>query len=157
MVSPRFQLNMGPMSLGAIGDEMDIAMISMGVGAFGLLIAMYLYSQIQKIEIENETVADITEQIQKGAMAFLGAEYRYLSIFVVVVAGLLFYINDFEYATPVAFLAGAICSVAAGYSGMRAATSANGRTAMAASTGGQPEALEVSYNGGAVMGLSVGG
>ena len=63
MVSPRFQLNMGPMSLGAIGDEMDIAMISMGVGAFGLLIAMYLYSQIQKIEIENETVADITEQI----------------------------------------------------------------------------------------------
>ena len=61
---------------------MDIAMISMGVGAFGLAVAMYLYSQIQKIEIENETVADITSQIQKGAMAFLGAEYRYLSVFV---------------------------------------------------------------------------
>ena len=136
---------------------MDIAMISMGVGAFGLAVAMYLYSQIQKIEIENETVADITSQIQKGAMAFLGAEYRYLSIFVVVVAALLYYINDFEYETPAAFLAGALCSVAAGYSGMRAATSANGRTAMAASSGGQPEALEVSYNGGAVMGLSVGG
>ncbi len=132
-------------------------MISMGVGAFGLAVALYLYSQIQKIEIENETVADITGQIQKGAMAFLGAEYRYLSIFVVVVAGLLYYINDFEYETPAAFLAGALCSVAAGYSGMRAATSANGRTAMAASSGGQPEALEVSYNGGAVMGLSVGG
>ena len=136
---------------------MDIAMISMGVGAFGLAVAMYLYSQIQKIEIENETVADITSQIQKGAMAFLGAEYRYLSVFVVVVAALLYYINDFEYETPAAFLAGALCSVAAGYSGMRAATSANGRTAMAASSGGQPEALEVSYNGGAVMGLSVGG
>ena len=136
---------------------MDIAMISMGVGAFGLAVAMYLYSQIQKIEIENETVADITSQIQKGAMAFLGAEYRYLSVFVVVVAGLLYYINDFEYETPAAFLAGALCSVAAGYSGMRAATSANGRTAMAASSGGQSEALEVSYNGGAVMGLSVGG
>ncbi len=90
-------------------------------------------------------------------MAFLGAEYRYLSVFVVVVAALLYYINDFEYETPAAFLAGALCSVAAGYSGMRAATSANGRTAMAASSGGQPEALEVSYNGGAVMGLSVGG
>ncbi|MBS65620.1 MAG: sodium-translocating pyrophosphatase [Euryarchaeota archaeon] len=132
-------------------------MISMGVGAFGLAVALYLYSQIQKIEIENETVADITSQIQKGAMAFLNAEYRYLAMFVVVVAGLLYYVNDFEYQTPAAFLAGALCSVAAGYSGMRAATSANGRTAMAASSGGQSEALEVSYNGGAVMGLSVGG
>ncbi len=136
---------------------MEIAMISMGVGAFGLAVALYLYSQIQKIEIENETVADITSQIQKGAMAFLNAEYRYLAMFVVVVAGLLYYVNDFEYQTPAAFLAGALCSVAAGYSGMRAATSANGRTAMAASSGGQSEALEVSYNGGAVMGLSVGG
>ena len=40
---------------------------------------------------------------------------------------------------------------------MRAATSANGRTAMAAKNEGQAGALAVSYNGGAVMGLSVGG
>ena len=135
----------------------NIPEIGMGMAVVGLAIAMYLYSQVQKIEIENETVADITRQIQAGAMAFLNAEYRYLSVFIVVVAGLLFYVNDFEYATPAAFLAGAICSVAAGYSGMKSATSANGRTAMAASNGGQSAALEVSFNGGAVMGLSVGG
>ncbi len=132
-------------------------MLGIGMGAAGLLIAMYLYTQVQKIKIENETVADITEQIQKGAMAFLNAEYKYLSIFVVIVAFLLYAINDQEYETSLAFLAGALCSVGAGYSGMRSATSANGRTAMAASNGGQPAALEVSYNGGAVMGLSVGG
>tara|TARA_B110000003_G_scaffold28694_1_gene27088 strand:- start:2510 stop:4306 length:1797 start_codon:yes stop_codon:yes gene_type:complete len=40
---------------------------------------------------------------------------------------------------------------------MRAATSANGRTAMAAKNEGRAGALAVSYNGGAVMGLSVGG
>ena len=44
---------------------MDIAMISMGVGAFGLAVAMYLYSQIQKIEIENETVADIQVKFRR--------------------------------------------------------------------------------------------
>ena len=135
----------------------NIPEIGMGMAVVGLAIAMYLYSQVQKIEIENETVADITRQIQAGAMAFLNAEYRYLSVFIVVVAGLLFYVNDFEYETPAAFLAGALCSVAAGYSGMKSATSANGRTAMAASNGGQSAALEVSFNGGAVMGLSVGG
>ncbi|HJM13055.1 MAG TPA: sodium-translocating pyrophosphatase [Candidatus Thalassarchaeaceae archaeon] len=135
----------------------NIPEIGMGMAVVGLAIALYLYSQVQKIEIENETVADITEQIQAGALAFLYAEYRYLSVFIVVVAGLLFYVNDFDYHTPAAFLAGAFCSVAAGYSGMRSATSANGRTAMAASNGGQSAALEVSFNGGAVMGLSVGG
>jgi K(+)-stimulated pyrophosphate-energized sodium pump len=135
----------------------NIPEIGMGMAVVGLAIALYLYGQVQKIEIENETVADITGQIQAGAMAFLNAEYRYLSVFIVVVAMLLFYVNDFDYHTPAAFLAGAICSVAAGYSGMRSATSANGRTAMAASNGGQSAALEVSFNGGAVMGLSVGG
>jgi K(+)-stimulated pyrophosphate-energized sodium pump len=88
-------------------------------------------------------------------MAFLKAEYRVLSIFVVVVGVLLAWLNDFE--TAIAFFAGAVASVAAGFSGMRAATSANGRTAMAAKNDGQAGALAVSYNGGAVMGLSVGG
>jgi K(+)-stimulated pyrophosphate-energized sodium pump len=78
-----------------------------------------------------------------------------LSIFVVVVGVLLAWLNDFE--TAIAFFAGAVASVAAGFSGMRAATSANGRTAMAAKNDGQAGALAVSYNGGAVMGLSVGG
>ena len=78
-----------------------------------------------------------------------------MSIFVVVVGAVLAWLNDIE--TAIAFFAGAIASVLAGFSGMRAATSANGRTAMAAKNEGQAGALAVSYNGGAVMGLSVGG
>ncbi len=134
---------------------MDITQLAAGTAVFGLIIAYVLYTTIQKIKIGNETVADITNQIQDGAMAFLKAEYRILSLFVAVVAVLL-YVNNGQ-MTAIAFLAGALASVAAGFSGMRAATSANGRTAMAAADGGQPAALEVSYNGGAVMGLSVGG
>ena len=110
---------------------------------------------MNSVEIDNEVVADITQEIQDGAMAFLKAEYRVLSIFVIVVGVLLAWLNDIE--TAVAFLAGAAASVGAGFSGMRAATSANGRTAMAAKNEGQAGALAVSYNGGAVMGLSVGG
>ncbi|HIN04135.1 MAG: sodium-translocating pyrophosphatase [Methanobacteriota archaeon] len=132
-----------------------ITQLAAGTAAFGLIIAYVLYTQIQKIKIDNPTVADITQQIQDGAMAFLYAEYRILAVFVAVVFALLFVaIGEM---TAIAFLAGAITSVVAGFCGMRAATSANGRTAMAAATGGQPAALEVSFNGGAVMGLSVGG
>tara|TARA_S200000501_G_scaffold52807_1_gene42960 strand:- start:3585 stop:5687 length:2103 start_codon:yes stop_codon:yes gene_type:complete len=133
----------------------NIPLIAASAGAVGLLIAFYLYGQVKKVNIDNEVVADITDEIQKGAMAFLFAEYRILTIFVVVVGAVLAWLNDIE--TAIAFFAGAIASVLAGFSGMRAATSANGRTAMAAKNDGQAGALAVSYNGGAVMGLSVGG
>jgi len=133
----------------------NIALISAGAGALGLVIAFVLYQQVNKVKIDNEVVADITEEIQKGAMAFLFAEYRVLAIFCVAVGGLLAIINDAN--TAIAFFLGAIASVLAGFSGMRAATSANGRTAMAAKSEGRAGALAVSYNGGAVMGLSVGG
>jgi len=133
----------------------NIAMISAAAGALGLVIAFVLYQQVNKVKIDNEVVADITEEIQRGAMAFLFAEYRVLAIFCVAVGALLALINDTQ--TAIAFFAGAIASVLAGFSGMRAATSANGRTAMAAKSEGRAGALAVSYNGGAVMGLSVGG
>jgi K(+)-stimulated pyrophosphate-energized sodium pump len=133
----------------------NIPLIAAAMGVLGLLIAFMLYKKVNSVEIDNEIVADITQEIQDGAMAFLKAEYRVLSVFVVVVGVLLAWLNDFE--TAIAFFAGAVASVAAGFSGMRAATSANGRTAMAAKNDGQAGALAVSYNGGAVMGLSVGG
>ena len=133
----------------------NIPLIAAAMGVLGLLIAFMLYKKVNSVEIDNEVVADITQEIQDGAMAFLKAEYRVLSVFVVVVGVLLAWLNDFE--TAIAFFAGAVASVAAGFSGMRAATSANGRTAMAAKNDGQAGALAVSYNGGAVMGLSVGG
>ena len=135
----------------------NIPLIAAGAGLFGLIIAFLLYLRVNRVEIDNEKVAEITNEIQEGAMAFLKAEYRVLGIFVVVVGLLLWFLNGGEADTTIAFFAGALASVVAGFSGMRAATSANGRTAMAAKEGGQPAALAVSYNGGAVMGLSVGG
>ena len=134
--------------------------IGMGVGIFGLLIAFMLYRKVDSIEIENKTVATITGRIQDGAMAFLMAEYKMLAVFIAVVSGLLLVggeDNGLGFETMVAFIIGAFCSVAAGFSGMQSATSANGRTAQAAATGGQAAALTTSYNGGAVMGLAVGG
>ncbi|MEC8926751.1 MAG: sodium-translocating pyrophosphatase, partial [Candidatus Thermoplasmatota archaeon] len=138
----------------------EVGMIGMGAGAFGLIIAFLLYKKVDSIEIKNETVAKITARIQDGAMAFLFAEYKMLSMFIAAVAVLLVVggeANGLGVNTMIAFVIGALCSVAAGFSGMRSATSANGRTAQAAADGGQSAALTTSYNGGAVMGLAVGG
>ena len=64
-------------------------MIAAGAGLFGLVVAFMLYQQVNKVKIDNEKVANITEEVQKGAMAFLFAEYRVLAIFVVVVGAAL--------------------------------------------------------------------
>ena len=127
---------------------MDIALIAVIASLVGLVVAALLYKKVVSVEIDNPTVANITQQIQDGAMAFLKAEYRYLSIFVVVVAVLLYIVTDNDgHLTALAFLGGAVASVLAGLSGMKAATAANGRTAMAAQNEGQAGALAVSYNG----------
>jgi len=141
-------------------DGEQLGMIGIAAGLLGLGIAFLLYNKVNSIKIENETVAKITGQIQDGAMAFLYAEYRLLSMFIVGVAIVILALgegNGLGMETMIAFIIGALCSVAAGFSGMRSATSANGRTAQAAADGGQSAALTTSYNGGAVMGLAVGG
>jgi K(+)-stimulated pyrophosphate-energized sodium pump len=98
---------------------------------------------------------EISDAIHSGAMAFLGREYRVLSIFIVLVFILMFMKEGMGYKTAFAFLGGAFCSMTCGFIGMKAATRANVRTAEAARQSGQAKALVVSFNGGAVMGLAV--
>lgn len=125
-------------------------------GGFLALVTSFLYSQkVQKYEIGNERVAEITEAIREGAMAFLSAEYKILVWFVGGVALLLgIFLNLGVSAT---FVLGAFTSAIAGNAGMRVATKANGRTAIAAKEGGLAKALDVAFAGGAVMGLAVVG
>lgn len=120
------------------------------------LLAAYIYSaKVKKYEINIPKVAEITAAIREGAMAFLTAEYKILVVFVLVVAVLLGVFLGIPVA--ITFICGAITSAIAGNVGMRIATQANGRTAVAAKEGGLSKALDVAFSGGAVMGLSVVG
>ena len=132
-----------------------LGVLALIFAAIGLVTAFLLYRKVDGVTVDNPVVADIGRQIQDGAMAFLRAEYRVLAIFIAGVAVLLLLAINWQ--TSLAFLMGALLSIVAGYSGMRAATSANVRTAMAATQSGAGAALLTAYNGGAVMGLSVAG
>lgn len=129
------------------------------LGIFGGIIALfaaYFYSKkVQSYEINIPRVAEITEAIREGAMAFLSAEYKILIWFVAAVAILLgVFLSPM---VAVTFVIGALTSALAGNIGMRIATKANGRTSIAAKEGGLSKALDVAFAGGAVMGLSVVG
>jgi K(+)-stimulated pyrophosphate-energized sodium pump len=123
------------------------------IGIAGFAMAITLYNKVKAEPVGNEKLAEISEAIHAGAMAFLNREYRALAVFVGVVFILIAIGMGIQ--TALAFLGGAICSMTCGFIGMKAATRANVRTTEAARQHGQARALEVSYNGGAVMGLSV--
>lgn len=130
---------------------------------FGVLALLYVFIKnvwISKQEVGDEKMARIAKNIADGAMSFLKAEYKILSIFVFCVAVLLYFKGSNETGSngmvAVSFIVGAICSALAGFIGMKVATKANVRTTNAARTS-LGKALEVAFAGGAVMGLGVVG
>ena len=123
------------------------------VGIVGMVFAFIIYMYVKKQPVGTDKMKEIADAIAEGAMTFLKTEYKILSIFVAIVFILLFvFLNP---QTAYSFLGGAASSVIAGIFGMVAATKANVRTTQAANTQGQAKALDVAFNGGAVMGLAV--
>ena len=133
----------------------QVMYLGLVAGILSLLAAFYYAKKVEHYQINIPKVEEITSAIREGAMAFLTAEYKILIVFVVVVAAALgIFISG---PTAGAFVLGAITSAIAGNAGMRIATKANGRTAIAAKEGGLAKALDVAFSGGAVMGLTVVG
>ena len=132
--------------------------------AVAILALIYAYIRASWVKAQdpgNDRMKMIGGWIADGAMAFLAREYRVLAIFVIAVAVLLGVSNqmvgdDTNWIISVSFVLGAFCSALAGYFGMKTATAANIRTASAARQG-LNQALQVAFNGGSVMGLSVVG
>jgi len=120
-----------------------------------LLFAAYKAKYVSKQAPGNARMQEIASAIAEGANAFLTSEYKILAIFIVVLFVL---ISVFiKVGTAVCFLAGALCSIGAGFFGMRVATKANVRTANAAMESGMNKALSIAFSGGSVMGMCVVG
>jgi K(+)-stimulated pyrophosphate-energized sodium pump len=134
---------------------MDLVFLAAALaGVAALCAAIFLSGWIGKNDDGNERMREIASYIRDGAMAFLAREYRTIGIFALAMFAVLIFAVNIQ--TAILFLFGASCSLAAGFFGMRTATSANVRTAAAARLGMQP-ALRIAFRGGAVMGLSVVG
>ncbi|MFP6889892.1 MAG: sodium-translocating pyrophosphatase [Nitrospinota bacterium] len=122
-------------------------------GIAGLVLAGIIYRWIAGQPDGNDLMRKLASQISEGAMVFLRREYKILAIFVAVVFVILWAFLNLS--TGLSFITGALCSVLAGFSGMKAATKANVATAAAATDKGQAGALSMAFYGGTVMGLSV--
>jgi len=126
----------------------------------GLVFMWAKRSWILKQDAGDGKMATISAHIYEGALAFLKAEYKLLTFFVIgasiALAGISFIVPTTHILIVVAFIFGAIFSALAGNMGMKIATKTNVRTTQAARTS-LPKALNISFGGGTVMGLGVAG
>ena len=122
--------------------------------AVGLAFALYLIKSIVSSPSGNERMKQIAAAIEEGAKAYLGRQVRTIALIAVVIAVLVAIFKDVP--TALGFVLGAVCSLAAGFIGMRIAVIANVRTAQGA-TESRRKALAAAFNGGAVTGLLVVG
>ena len=146
-------------------NELVIYMIPL-LGVLGLVVMAIKSAWVSKQDAGDKNMQELAGYIADGAMAFLKAEWKVLSIFVVFAAALLAYsgtiheVNGKEIHSSwiicISFIIGAVFSATAGYIGMKVATKANVRTTQAARTS-LKQALKVSFTGGTVMGLGVAG
>ena len=126
----------------------------------GLVYMLVKRSWVMRQDAGDGKMKEISDYIYEGALAFLRAEYKLLSVFVLIVSALLFLVSTIVETTHwmivIAFVFGAIFSAFAGNIGMKIATRTNVRTTQAAKTS-LPKALKISFGGGTVMGLGVAG
>ena len=130
------------------------------LGVVGLVVMVFKAMWVSKQDAGDANMQELAGYIAKGASAFLKAEWKVLGVFAVIAAVLLAWsgtlVEHSDWVIAVAFLIGAFFSAFAGWIGMSIATKANVRTTQAARTS-LAKGLQVSFNGGTVMGLGVSG
>ncbi len=130
--------------------------LSIICAVIGLGYAAFLIKGILAAPAGNERMREIAGAIEEGAKAYLARQVRSIAIIAAAIFVLLLIFKRGDFATAIGFLLGAVCSLAAGFIGMRIAVLANVRTAQGATVSRQ-KALAAAFNGGAVTGLLVVG
>ena len=119
-----------------------------------VIYGVILINWIKKQPMGDERMQSIARAIQDGAKAYLGRQYKTISLVAVIVFFLLGFITD--WVTALGFVVGAGLSGLAGIIGMNVSVSANVRTAEAAKKGFK-EAMNMAVRGGSITGLLVAG
>ncbi len=128
--------------------------ISLLFAAIGLGCSFYLIKLILAAPAGDGRMKQVAAAIEEGAKAYLNRQVVSIGVIAVVIFILTAVFKGWP--TAIGFLIGAVCSLAAGFIGMRIAVLANVRTAQAASTS-RHAAMCMAFNGGAVTGLLVVG
>ncbi len=134
--------------------------LGLAAGIVALLFAIFQAKRVLSFSEGNDAMKKIASAIREGANAYLRHQYAtvfkvFAVVFVILILLCVFQRLD-NWFIPFAFLTGGVYSALAGFVGMKVATSANARTAQAASES-LNRGLNVAFSAGSVMGFTVVG
>lgn len=138
---------------------MNLTILAPIGSCIALLFAIYLAHRVMKEDEGNSQMRKISGAVRAGANAYLKRQYTGVIVFFIVLFVVLLGLALGGFLTmfaPFAFVTGGFFSGLSGFIGMKIATSANARTAQAASKS-LNSGLKVAFSSGAVMGFVVVG
>lgn len=133
---------------------MDFILITILIGIVGIIYGLLLAKIVLSYKVTDKNMLKISNAVYKGAMAFLKREYTTIAIIAAILAVVFGIFINIE--TTITFIVGAVFSALAGFIGMSISTRANVRVASIAKEG-VAKALRLSFQGGAVTGMTVAG
>jgi len=156
----RLTLAAGDLELSG-GDRGVVAVVAV-IALAALVVGYVLRREVLAAGQGTAKMQSISEAVQEGASAYLNRQFRTLSVFAVVVFGLLFLLPADDIAQRVGrslfFLVGAAFSATIGYLGMWLSTRANVRVAAAANEPkGREKAMRIAFRTGGVVGMATVG
>ncbi|REK18681.1 MAG: sodium-translocating pyrophosphatase [Planctomycetota bacterium] len=134
--------------------------VAFGGAVVALVQAWQFYKTMMAADEGTPTMIEIAGYVREGANAYLKQQYKIVTLFFVVIFGLLavaaFVLEVQSEWVPFAFITGGFFSGLAGWFGMKTATWASSRTTAGAQKS-LNAGLQVAFRSGAVMGLTVVG
>jgi K(+)-stimulated pyrophosphate-energized sodium pump len=132
------------------------------IALIALAIGVVLRKQVLAADEGTQNMRDIGRAVQEGAQAFLRRQFRTLAPFIVIVFLVLLALPATGWveriARSIAFVVGALFSMAIGGLGMNLATKANIRVAAASTKpGGRDEGARIAFRTGGVVGMATVG
>jgi K(+)-stimulated pyrophosphate-energized sodium pump len=142
------------------GSNLSYVVVVALVALAALVMAALFRREVLSASEGTEKMQDIARAVQEGAAAYLSRQFRTLSIFVVLVFGLLFLLpgdTGVRLGRSLFFIVGAAFSAGIGYLGMWLAVRANVRVAAGARDEGRDPAMRVAFRTGGVVGMATVG
>ena len=148
-------------SLELAGNNLVLVYAVLAIAVIALVFGLFFRRQVLAADPGTENMQTIGAAVEEGAQAYLNRQFRTLSIFVVLVFGLLFLLPadtmSVKLGRSIFFVVGAIFSALIGYLGMSLAVKANVRVASAARDGKRDYGMRIAFRTGGTVGMATVG
>ncbi|MGB8385796.1 MAG: sodium-translocating pyrophosphatase, partial [Dermatophilaceae bacterium] len=143
------------------GRNLTLVVVVLAIALLALVMGTMFRRQVLAADTGTDKMREIGAAVEEGAQAYLARQFKTLSVFVVLVFGLLFLLPadtwSLKFGRSLFFIVGAVFSALIGYFGMSLAVKANVRVASAARAGSREDGMRIAFRTGGTVGMATVG